>query len=49
HRIAMSLAVAAFHCRRGVTLDDAAPVATSFPTFFDLLETLSGAHAGGNA
>ena len=34
HRIAMSLSVAALHCRQPVTLDDAAPVATSFPDFF---------------
>lgn len=49
HRIAMSMAVAALQCRRDVTLDDAAPVATSFPTFFDLLDALSGVHAGGGA
>nr|WP_025293434.1 3-phosphoshikimate 1-carboxyvinyltransferase [Sphingomonas sanxanigenens] len=37
HRIAMSLAVAGLACRAPVTLDDAAPVATSFPGFFDLI------------
>ncbi len=41
HRIAMSLAVAALHCRAPVTLDDAAPVATSFPGFFAALDALA--------
>ncbi len=40
HRIAMSLAIAALHCRAPVTLDDAAPVATSFPGFFAALDAL---------
>ena len=40
HRIAMSLAVAALHCRAPVTLDDARPVATSFPDFFASLDAL---------
>lgn len=39
HRIAMSMAVAALHCRKtnagaALTLDDASPVATSYPAFF---------------
>jgi 3-phosphoshikimate 1-carboxyvinyltransferase len=42
HRIAMSMVVAGLHARRPITIDDAAPVATSFPTFFDLLQTLGG-------
>lgn len=47
HRIAMSMSVAALHCRRandggGVTLDDASPVATSYPAFFDQLAHLQG-------
>ncbi|MBX9797268.1 3-phosphoshikimate 1-carboxyvinyltransferase [Sphingomonas sp.] len=42
HRIAMSLAIAALHCRAPVTLDDAAPVATSFPDFFSRLDALAG-------
>ena len=37
HRIAMSLAVAGLAGRDGVTLDDMAPVATSFPGFETLL------------
>ncbi|MEQ8411472.1 MAG: 3-phosphoshikimate 1-carboxyvinyltransferase [Erythrobacter sp.] len=38
HRIAMSMAVAGLASREGVTLDDAAPIATSFPGFMNLLE-----------
>ncbi|NBC87988.1 MAG: 3-phosphoshikimate 1-carboxyvinyltransferase [Alphaproteobacteria bacterium] len=38
HRIAMSMAVAGLHSRAGVTLDDIAPIATSFPGFMNLLE-----------
>jgi len=37
HRIAMSLAVAGLGCRAPVSIDDVAPVATSFPGFFDLI------------
>ena len=40
HRIAMSFAVAGLVSRDGVTIDDMAPVATSFPTFVTLLQTL---------
>ncbi|MFT3976195.1 MAG: 3-phosphoshikimate 1-carboxyvinyltransferase [Sphingomonas bacterium] len=42
HRIAMSMAVAGLHARARVSIDDAAPVRTSFPTFFALLESLGG-------
>ena len=47
HRIAMSMSVAALHCRRaneggGVALDDASPVATSYPAFFSQLAHLQG-------
>ncbi|WP_085809119.1 3-phosphoshikimate 1-carboxyvinyltransferase [Sphingomonas sp. TZW2008] len=42
HRIAMSMAIAGLHARSPVTIDDASPVATSFPGFFALLETLGG-------
>ncbi|HEX8384078.1 MAG TPA: 3-phosphoshikimate 1-carboxyvinyltransferase [Sphingomonas sp.] len=38
HRIAMSMAVAALHARAPVSLDDVAPVATSYPDFFSTLE-----------
>lgn len=42
HRIAMSMAVAGLASRDGVQIDDTAPIATSFPTFMDLLERTSG-------
>jgi 3-phosphoshikimate 1-carboxyvinyltransferase len=44
HRIAMSMAVAALHCRAAITLDDASPVATSYPAFFDQIAQLQGRH-----
>jgi 3-phosphoshikimate 1-carboxyvinyltransferase len=40
HRIAMSMTIAALNAREPITLDDAAPVATSYPIFFDTLEKL---------
>ncbi|MGB7418433.1 MAG: 3-phosphoshikimate 1-carboxyvinyltransferase [Erythrobacter sp.] len=40
HRIAMAMAVAGLVSRDGVTLDDTAPIATSFPAFFDSLDDL---------
>jgi 3-phosphoshikimate 1-carboxyvinyltransferase len=47
HRIAMSMAVAALHCRKtnagaALTLDDASPVATSYPAFFSQIRQLQG-------
>ena len=42
HRIAMSFAVAGLVSRAEVTLDDASPVATSYPGFFDQLAALQG-------
>ncbi|MEM6266793.1 MAG: 3-phosphoshikimate 1-carboxyvinyltransferase, partial [Pseudomonadota bacterium] len=39
HRIAMSMAVAGLASRDGVTVDDTAPIATSFPGFGELLES----------
>jgi 3-phosphoshikimate 1-carboxyvinyltransferase len=45
HRIAMSFAVAGLACRRPVTIDDARPIATSFPTFVAMLETLGAERA----
>ena len=39
HRIAMSMAVAGLASRDGVEIDDTAPIATSFPTFMELLES----------
>lgn len=44
HRIAMSFAVAGLVSRNPVTIDDMAPVLTSFPTFTDLMRGL-GAEA----
>ncbi len=41
HRIAMSFAVAGLVSERGVTIDDTAPVATSFPGFVEGLEGLA--------
>lgn len=40
HRIAMSFAVLGLHARATVTIDDAAPVATSFPGFSGVFEQL---------
>ena len=40
HRIAMSFAVAGLVSRNAVTIDDMAPVATSFPIFADLMRSL---------
>ena len=42
HRIAMSMVIAGLAARRPVTIDDAGPVATSFPAFFDMLAELTG-------
>ena len=42
HRIAMSMAIAGLHAAKPITIDDASPVATSFPSFFELLATLGG-------
>ncbi len=41
HRIAMAMTVAALNCRAPVTLDDASPVATSYPDFFATLDRLT--------
>lgn len=40
HRIAMSFAVASLACREPVTVDDRAPIATSFPQFIGMMEAL---------
>jgi len=42
HRIAMSLSVAALVADRPVTIDDASPIATSYPMFFASLDALRG-------
>lgn len=41
HRIAMSLSVAALVSKDGITISDTECVATSFPTFFPLLEQVT--------
>ncbi|MEO1710721.1 MAG: 3-phosphoshikimate 1-carboxyvinyltransferase, partial [Pseudomonadota bacterium] len=41
HRIGMSMAVAGLASRDGVEIDDTAPIATSFPTFVELLESVA--------
>ena len=40
HRIAMSMAVAGLHSAGAVAIDDAAPIATSYPAFVDTLVSL---------
>ncbi len=42
HRIAMSLSVAALVSQGGITINDVDCVATSFPSFFPLLEQVAG-------
>ena len=42
HRIAMSMAIAALHARTAITIDDAAPIATSYPVFLAQRAQLSG-------
>ncbi|HVI98843.1 MAG TPA: 3-phosphoshikimate 1-carboxyvinyltransferase [Sphingomonas sp.] len=42
HRIAMAMTVAGLAAARPVTIDDIAPVATSYPAFFDTLDQLTG-------
>lgn len=41
HRVGMSMAVAGLASRDGVEIDDTAPIATSFPTFVELLESVA--------
>ncbi|MBB4153343.1 3-phosphoshikimate 1-carboxyvinyltransferase [Sphingomonas jinjuensis] len=43
HRIAMSMAVAGMHSREAVLIDDAAPIATSYPAFIDTATSLGAA------
>ncbi|MFC0588001.1 3-phosphoshikimate 1-carboxyvinyltransferase [Novosphingobium aquiterrae] len=42
HRIAMAMAIAGIASRDGVDVDDTRPIATSFPVFEALLESLAG-------
>ena len=43
HRIAMSMAVAGLVARNPISIDDVAPVSTSFPAFFTMLDELHDA------
>ena len=45
HRIATSLTVAGLHAAKPVTIDDVSPVATSYPVFYQSLDTLTGGAA----
>ncbi len=45
HRIAMSMTVAGLHAAAPITIDDIAPVATSYPAFFETLSALTGGPA----
>jgi 3-phosphoshikimate 1-carboxyvinyltransferase len=49
HRIAMSFAIAGLTARNPITIDDIAPVATSFPGFAAMLASLSGQSEPGDA
>lgn len=49
HRIAMSFAVASLASAQPVTVDDRAPIATSFPQFIHLMETLGAAQQDAEA
>jgi 3-phosphoshikimate 1-carboxyvinyltransferase len=42
HRIAMAMTVAGLVAKAPITIDDVAPVATSYPAFFDTLDRLTG-------
>jgi 3-phosphoshikimate 1-carboxyvinyltransferase len=43
HRIAMSFAILGLNARAPVTIDDARPIATSFPNFIAMMESLGAA------
>lgn len=45
HRIAMSMAIAGMASSQGIEIDDTRPIATSFPTFESLLDTLADEEA----
>ena len=49
HRIAMAMTVAGLVARRPITIDDVAPVATSYPVFFETLDQLAGDQLAGRA
>ena len=43
HRIAMSMAVAGLHAAKPIAIDDARPIATSYPAFLDTMTRLGSA------
>jgi 3-phosphoshikimate 1-carboxyvinyltransferase len=47
HRIAMSFAVLGGRAQRDITIDDSAPIATSFPTFLPMMQGLGAALSSG--
>jgi 3-phosphoshikimate 1-carboxyvinyltransferase len=47
HRIAMSFLVMGLAAERPVSVDDSATIATSFPSFVDLLKRLGAGFADG--
>ena len=47
HRIAMSLAILGLRARAPVTIDDARPIATSFPGFVTMMQALGARQAPG--
>lgn len=48
HRIAMSALILGLNANAPVSIDDGAMIATSFPTFFDLMETIGANISGAN-
>mgnify|MGYP003633547522 FL=1 len=46
HRIAMSFFVLGLVTKKPVTIDDAAPIRTSFPNFLDLMAALNSGRKG---
>ena len=49
HRIAMSMAVAGLRCTRPLAIDDARPIATSYPQYLDTMRALGAAPVWLNA
>jgi 3-phosphoshikimate 1-carboxyvinyltransferase len=47
HRIAMSFAVLSLAARTPITVDDRAPISTSFPAFLPLMATLGAVEQAG--
>jgi 3-phosphoshikimate 1-carboxyvinyltransferase len=45
HRIAMSMAIAGLVSNKGIEIDDTAPISTSYPTFVESLNQLTGGNS----